>query len=324
MDRHACSAASLSAPRLRRCGLAAVAVAPCRRRPSPSTPLVSAQWLKRPSGRSGAGRARRPLGDRRRRRGGLRQGAHPGRDAQRLRQGRLARDAQRRAVHAADAWPNSKSSSANSASTRTRHVVVVPAGVSATDFGSAARIYWTLKVAGASGGVDPRRRLRRLAGRGLSGRERHRARRRRKFSPRRSTSACSPKSRESKRSNERRRHAGRCAARERSSTARRRRRPSKAYGHIPGAHQSRQRDFYDPATNRLQAARQQLAAIAATLPAGPVVAYCNTGHWAATDWFVLSELLGRTDVRLYYGSMVDWTADAQPSGRVARAPSGTT
>ena len=28
------------------------------------------------------------------------------------------------------------------------HVVVVPAGVSATDFGAAARVYWTLKVAG--------------------------------------------------------------------------------------------------------------------------------------------------------------------------------
>jgi thiosulfate/3-mercaptopyruvate sulfurtransferase len=28
------------------------------------------------------------------------------------------------------------------------HVVIVPAGVSATDFGSAARVYWTLKIAG--------------------------------------------------------------------------------------------------------------------------------------------------------------------------------
>ena len=28
------------------------------------------------------------------------------------------------------------------------HVIVVPAGVSATDFGAAARVYWTLKVAG--------------------------------------------------------------------------------------------------------------------------------------------------------------------------------
>ena len=25
--------------------------------------------------------------------------------------------------------------------------------------------------------------------------------------------------------------------------------------------------------------------------------YCNTGHWAATDWFVLHELLGRKDVQ---------------------------
>ena len=32
---------------------------------------------------------------------------------------------------------------------------------------------------------------------------------------------------------------------------------------------------------------------------------------AATDWFVLSELLGHRDVRLYYGSMADWTADAR-------------
>ena len=28
------------------------------------------------------------------------------------------------------------------------HVVIVPAGVSATDFGAAARVYWTLKIAG--------------------------------------------------------------------------------------------------------------------------------------------------------------------------------
>jgi thiosulfate/3-mercaptopyruvate sulfurtransferase len=67
--------------------------------------------------------------------------------------------------------------------------------------------------------------------------------------------------------------------------------------------------FYDGTTNRLKP-QAQLAAIAAALPSGPAVAYCNTGHWAATDWFVLSELLGRTDVRLYYGSMVDWTSDA--------------
>lgn len=41
-----------------------------------------------------------------------------------------------------------------------------------------------------------------------------------------------------------------------------------------------------------------------------MIAYCNTGHWAATDWFVLHELLGRKDVSLYDGSMVEWSANA--------------
>ena len=83
---------------------------------------------------------------------------------------------------------------------------------------------------------------------------------------------------------------------------------SKAYGHIPGAINIDSASFYDPVTNRLRS-KEQLAKIAASLPAGPVVAYCNTGHWAATDWFVLSAVLGRPDVRLYDGSMVEWTAD---------------
>jgi thiosulfate/3-mercaptopyruvate sulfurtransferase len=38
-----------------------------------------------------------------------------------------------------------------------------------------------------------------------------------------------------------------------------------------------------------------------------VISFCNTGHWAATNWFVLSELVGQPNVRLYAGSMVDWT-----------------
>jgi thiosulfate/3-mercaptopyruvate sulfurtransferase len=52
--------------------------------------------------------------------------------------------------------------------------------------------------------------------------------------------------------------------------------------------------------------------IAGTLPEGPggeTVSFCNTGHWAATNWFALSELAGRKNVKLYAGSMVDWTQD---------------
>ena len=91
---------------------------------------------------------------------------------------------------------------------------------------------------------------------------------------------------------------------------------AKAYGHIPGAVNVDSATFYDKKTNRLRP-QTELAAIAATLPGGPAITYCNTGHWAATDWFVLSELLGRKDVRLYYGSMVEWTSD--PSRPLASA-----
>lgn len=42
---------------------------------------------------------------------------------------------------------------------------------------------------------------------------------------------------------------------------------------------------------------------------GEVIYFCNTGHWSALAWFIQSELLGRSDARVYDGSMVDWTAD---------------
>lgn len=42
-------------------------------------------------------------------------------------------------------------------------------------------------------------------------------------------------------------------------------------------------------------------------PGQPVILFCNGGHWSATDWFVLSELLGHENARMYPGSMVDWT-----------------
>ncbi len=41
------------------------------------------------------------------------------------------------------------------------------------------------------------------------------------------------------------------------------------------------------------------------------IAFCNTGHWASVAWFALSEVLGNEDVKMYDGSMVAWTADAE-------------
>lgn len=55
---------------------------------------------------------------------------------------------------------------------------------------------------------------------------------------------------------------------------------------------------------------RQIFAITLDSGAGKeIYSYCNTGHWASTNWFVMSELLGAPNVRLYDQSMVGWTAD---------------
>ena len=170
------------------------------------------------------------------------------------------------------------------------HVVVVPAGVSATDFGAAARIYWTLKVAGhpAVSILDGGFAAWQAAAYPVESGKQHAVAE--DLHGRSSTSACSPKL-----------EAGRAQRATRRWSMRGRRAifdgkekapAAKAYGHIPGAIN------LDSASSTIRrptgcGRRTQLAAIAARLPAGPVVTYCNTGHWAATDWFVLSAMLGR-------------------------------
>jgi len=39
-----------------------------------------------------------------------------------------------------------------------------------------------------------------------------------------------------------------------------------------------------------------------------IVSFCNTGHWAATNWFALSEVAGLDNVKLYPGSMVEYSS----------------
>lgn len=48
-------------------------------------------------------------------------------------------------------------------------------------------------------------------------------------------------------------------------------------------------------------------------PEAPItVSFCNTGHWAAINWFALSELAGVPNTRLYAESMAEWTAAGRP------------
>ncbi|HWM45400.1 MAG TPA: sulfurtransferase [Xanthobacteraceae bacterium] len=189
----------------------------------------------------------------------------------------------------------------------TNDVVVVPAGVSATDFGSAARTYWTLKVAGV-------RKVSILDGGSAAWTAA-------KLPLESGVNTLSPTIFEA---NLDRSLIAEAADVEHiiatgAGTLVDARPPpffqgkvkadaAQAYGHIPGALNIDSTAFYDETINRLRP-KAELAAVAARIPPrGPVVSYCNTGHWSATDWFVLAELLGRKDVKVYYGSMVDWVS----------------
>lgn len=190
-------------------------------------------------------------------------------------------------------------------------VVIVPAGVSATDFAAAARVYWTLKLIGhgqqaiLDGGF---RAWTADASRPVE------------------AGASAPKSagsypivmQQRLRSNT---DATFVASRSKLATLVDAR--SKSYfegaekaaeatraGHIPGAISRDYTQGFDPATGRLRPP-SELTALFSGVPNGPVISYCNTGHTAALNWFALSEVLGRDEVALYDGSMTDWTQDPE-------------
>jgi thiosulfate/3-mercaptopyruvate sulfurtransferase len=82
----------------------------------------------------------------------------------------------------------------------------------------------------------------------------------------------------------------------------------RGYGHLPGAVWIDQTEALSTDGTRLKPPAD-LAALFAKVGGKRVTTYCNTGHLAATDWFVLSEVLHRPDTRLYDASMSQWTAD---------------
>ena len=71
-----------------------------------------------------------------------------------------------------------------------------------------------------------------------------------------------------------------------------------------------------PDTATLERIAQDLPKPLDAAPANGVVSFCNTGHWAATNWFVLSQVLHRPHVALYPGSMVDWSRTDAPMAHV--------
>lgn len=190
------------------------------------------------------------------------------------------------------------------------HVVIVPAGVSAMDYAAAARVYWTLKTMGhgqqaiLDGGFKGWSEQGRPVEAGASSPSEAQpypvVMQQRLRSTADATLVAS-----------RSRLATLVDARSTSYFEGREKSPDAARpGRIPGAVSRDYTQAFDPATGRLKPVAT-LEAIFGTVPKGPVISYCNTGHTAALAWFVLSEVLGREEVALYDGSMSDWTQDPE-------------
>jgi thiosulfate/3-mercaptopyruvate sulfurtransferase len=193
-------------------------------------------------------------------------------------------------------------------------IVVTHAGVDDTDFGAAARVYWTLKSAGLTriailnGGVrnwvetglplsvqptvaSPSTDVFMLSDAWMATREQVAA-----VVDGSATGAL-------------------IDARPRTFYEGRFKHPAaKAAGTLPGAQSVAHSTFFDGGTTLSPTARITALADAAQ-PVGSganpsdvgTISFCNTGHWAATTWFALSEIAGQANVRLYPESTVGWT-----------------
>ena len=84
-------------------------------------------------------------------------------------------------------------------------------------------------------------------------------------------------------------------------------------GRIPGSVSVPAQDLVDPGTGCFRP-RHELALVLGDVltldPEVPLIAYCGGGISATVDIFVLS-IMGRDGVRLYDGSLTEWSADPQ-------------
>ena len=204
--------------------------------------------------------------------------------------------------------------------TPSTHAVVVSSGADATDFGASARVYWTLKVLGLkelsvlNGGVKAWAQ----AGLAQNGDEVKVAAS--SYAPARDNSQVA--SREEMIQRVKAGDAVLIDARPANFFNGEVKAPAaKVAGTLPGAVNFQHDKWFAPGSSTFVPVSQarQIAASSPIDPAKQTVSFCNTGHWAATNWFAMSEVLGQKNVKLYAGSMADWTQD--PNGLpVANAP----
>jgi len=191
------------------------------------------------------------------------------------------------------------------------HAVVVSSGADATDFGASARVYWTLKVLELkelsilNGGVKAWSQ----AGLPLDSAAVKVAAS--DYTPKLDTGLIATREQLSRQigSGNLSLVDARPAAFFHGDT---RHQAAKVPGTLKGAVNLEYTQWFAPGSATFVSSEEarKIAAASALNAQEETVSFCNTGHWAATNWFALSEVLGQMQVRLYPGSMVDWTQSA--------------
>ncbi|WP_299511591.1 sulfurtransferase [uncultured Limnohabitans sp.] len=207
--------------------------------------------------------------------------------------------------------------------TPSTHAVIVSSGADATDFGASARVYWTLKVLGLQDLSILNGGLKGWATAGLPQNNQAVKVAASSFQPQIDASLVATKEE--------------LVARVKSGDAAlidarpaeffngdTRHAAASVPGTLQGAVNVEHSQWFAPGTSTFvnAAQAQKVAASSPIDPAKETVSFCNTGHWAATNWFAMSEVLGQKNVKLYAGSMVEWSKDANglPMANVPSRP----
>ena len=82
-------------------------------------------------------------------------------------------------------------------------------------------------------------------------------------------------------------------------------------GRIPQSDNLDNHRFFKPGTATLLDTSKLKEIASLVSDEKPIISYCNTGHWASTNWFILTELVGKKNVRVYDGSMVEWSGKTE-------------
>jgi len=190
------------------------------------------------------------------------------------------------------------------------HVVIVPAGTNASEFGGATRVYWTFKVLGhdAVSILDGGYAAWAKAGGEVS---------KEVTTPEPGNFAANFRPEllaDVKEVQEAiagdtnlidARSVAQFIGQEKTNTV-------KALGTVPTSVNINFDKFYHPEKPGFASAEEiaRLVKTASVPDDKGLITFCNTGHLASIAWFGLSEVEGLQNVRLYDGSMSQWTADA--------------